>query len=65
MDIEYNKLSNSELKIILVEMENEYESLKTKIKQSLERMETLDKKYNDVKKTLDKRTKGKIWRIIL
>lgn len=60
MDIEYNKLSNSELKIILVEMENEYESLKTKIKQSLERMETLDKKYNDVKKTLDKRTKGKI-----
>lgn len=60
MDIEYNKLSNSELKIILLEMENEYESLKTKIKQSLERMETLDKKYNDVKKTLDKRTKGKI-----
>lgn len=60
MDIEYNKLSNSELKIILVEMENEYESLKTKIKQSLERMETLDKKYNDVKKTLDKRTKGKV-----
>lgn len=60
MDIEYNKLSNSELKIILIEMENEYESLKTKIKQSLERMETLDKKYNDVKKTLDKRTKGKI-----
>lgn len=60
MDIEYNKLSNSELKIILVEMENEYESLKAKIKQSLERMETLDKKYNDVKKTLDKRTKGKV-----
>lgn len=60
MDIEYNKLSNSELKIILIEMENEYESLKTKIKQSLERMETLDKKYNDVKITLDKRTKGKI-----
>lgn len=60
MDIEYNKLSNSELKIILLEMENEYESLKTKIKQSLERMETLDKKYNDVKKTLDKRTKGKV-----
>lgn len=60
MDIEYNKLSNSELKIILLEMENEYESLKIKIKQSLERMETLDKKYNDVKKTLDKRTKGKV-----
>lgn len=60
MNAEYNKLSNSELKIILVEMENEYESLKTKIKQSLERMETLDEKYNELKKTLDKRTKGKI-----
>ena len=60
MDIEYNKLSNSELKIILVELENEYESLKTKIKQSLERMEFLDRKYNDVKNTLTKRTKGKI-----
>lgn len=60
MDIEYNKLSNSELKIFLTEMENEYEALKTKIKQSLERMEILDKKYNDVKKTLEKRTKGKI-----
>lgn len=60
MDIEYNKLSNSELKVILVEMENEYESLKTKVKQSLERMESLDEKYNNVKKILEKRTKGKI-----
>ena len=59
MDIEYNKLSNSELKIILLEMENEYESLKTKIKQSLERMETLDKKYNDVKKLWIKEQKVK------
>lgn len=60
MEIDYNKLSNSELKIILVELENEYESLKTKVKQSLERMQILDVKYNDVKKTLIRRTKGKI-----
>lgn len=60
IDIDYNKLSNSELKILLIELENEYESLKIKINQSLERMEILDKRYNDVKQTLNKRTKGKI-----
>lgn len=60
IDIDYNKLSNSELKILLIELENEYESLKIKINQSLERMEILDKRYNDIKQTLNKRTKGKI-----
>ena len=43
--MDYNKLSNSELNVLLVELENEYESLKIKVKQSLERLEFLDKKY--------------------
>jgi hypothetical protein len=53
-------MSNSELKIKLIEMENEYESLKVKINNDLNRMDDLDKSYNKVKKILNKRTKGRM-----
>lgn len=60
MTTNYNLLSNSELNIILHEMENEYESVKTKIRLSIERLEVLDKKYHEIKNLLNKRTRGKI-----
>ena len=56
----YNQMSNSELRILLNEMENEYESLKNKISLSLEKMDKLDEKYIKVKNLLNIRTKGKI-----
>ena len=58
--MDYNKLSNSELNVLLVELENEYESIKIKVKQSLERLEFLDKKYIELKNILNNRTKGKL-----
>lgn len=59
-EINYEMMSNSELKIKLIEMENEYESLKVKINNDLNRMDDLDKSYNKVKKILNKRTKGRM-----
>lgn len=58
--IDYNKLANSELKLILTTLENEYETLKNKISNDLARMEFLDAKYAEVRNVLNKRTKGKI-----
>lgn len=60
MTTNYNLLSNSELNIILHELENEYESVKAKIRLNIERLEVLDKKYAEIKNLLNKRTKGKI-----
>lgn len=58
--MEYNQMSNSELRILLNEMENEYEVLKKKISNDLSNMDKLDSKYIKVKEILNKRTKGKI-----
>lgn len=59
-EIKYDLMSNSELKIKMTEMENEYEVLKTKIGDMFNRMEELDKSYDKVKKILAKRTKGRM-----
>ena len=53
-------MSNSELRILLNEMENEYEVLKNKISSDLSKMDNLDKKYIKIKDILNKRTKGKV-----
>ena len=58
--MEYNKMSNSELKILLNKMENEYEVLRNSIKNNLSKMDELDKKYMKVKTVLNNRTKGKL-----
>lgn len=60
MKTNYNLLSNAELNIILHELENEYESVKGKIRLNLERLDVLDKKYIEIKNLLNKRTRGKI-----
>ena len=59
--MDYNNLSNSELRILLNKMENEYEVLRNNIKNNLSKMNDLDDKYIKVKSVLDNRTKGKIW----
>lgn len=59
-EIKYDLMSNSELKIKMTEMENEYEVLKNKVSDILDRMEELDKSYDKVKKILNKRTKGRV-----
>lgn len=59
VEIKYDLMSNSELKLKLIELENEYEVLKNKVNDSLNRMEELDKSYDKVKKILNKRTKGR------
>ena len=59
-EIKYDMMSNSELKIKLTEMENEYEVLKVKVNDTINRMEELDKQYDKVKRILNKRTKGRM-----
>ena len=53
-------MSNAELKVLQKEMENEYEALKVKIRECMDRMQTLDKRYGQVVSILHDRTKGKI-----
>lgn len=53
-----NMLSNAELKILMKEMEFEYEALKSKIKVSMDRMSQIDNKYAQISEILQKRTKG-------
>jgi chaperonin cofactor prefoldin len=59
-EVKYDLMSNSELKIKMTEMENEYEALKFKVNGILNRMEELDKNYDKVKNILNKRTKGRM-----
>ena len=54
-EIKYDLMSNSELKIKMTEMENEYEVLRKKVSDALDRMEELDKSYDNVRKILNKR----------
>lgn len=58
--MEYNKMSNSELRILLNKMENEYEVLRNNIKNELSKMDELDGKYMKIKTVLNNRTKGKL-----
>ena len=58
MDV--NMMSNAELKILMKEMEFEYEALKNKIRMSMDKMIQIDKKYTQVLEILHKRTKGVI-----
>lgn len=56
--MEIKMMSNAELKVLMKELEFEYEALKTKIKTSMDRMNQLDKKYAQILEILHKRTKG-------
>lgn len=48
-ELKVNEMSNSEIKIKLVEYENEYNAVKNKIRNNIERLNELDKLYNQCK----------------
>jgi hypothetical protein len=58
--IDFDNLSNSEIRIKLKTLEEEYEVKKNNIAALLEEMEELDKVYDKGKTILNKRTKGKL-----
>lgn len=60
MSTKINDLSNAELKIKLTTLENEYEVVKKKINDLIDRMSVLDKEYQSIKEVLNERTKGRI-----
>mgnify|MGYP003464638215 CR=1 FL=1 len=59
-DMKYELMSNAELRVALVEMEHEYEALKEKIKNEVNRMNILDEEYIKIRQLLQNRTKGVI-----
>lgn len=58
--MQYENLSNAELKLKLHSLENEYEVVKRKINDLIEKMSSLDKEYLSVKSVLTERTKGRV-----
>lgn len=56
MDI--NMMSNAEIKVAMKELEFEYEALQTKIKNMVDRIDEIDKKYLSLSNLLNKRSKG-------
>jgi len=58
--MDYSIMSNAEIRIKMKEMEDEYEALRKKVKDNVERMDKLDDDYNEARSILEKRTKGKI-----
>ena len=58
MKEEYNNMSNSELKLKMKKLEDEYEAIKNKILTLVDRMGELDIEYDKANKIYQKRTKG-------
>ena len=52
----YNDLSNTDLKLRLKNINDEYESLKITLSKTIESMKLLTNKYKDCQGVLDKRT---------
>jgi uncharacterized coiled-coil DUF342 family protein len=57
-NINYEEISNSELKIKIHEMKNEFESYKNSITQIMKKMNDLSIEYNKCNDVLMKRTGG-------
>lgn len=55
---DFKNMSNGEINIELKNLENEYESIKNKVLNLIERMQELDKDFIEGKKELSKRSKG-------
>lgn len=55
----YLMMSNADLRVKLKTMEHEYEALKTKIKENIEKMDKLNEEYISMKEILNKRTGGR------
>lgn len=59
MEDKYLDYSNADLRIKLMTLENEYEALKSKIRESVEKMQKLDAEFITIKEVLRKRTGGR------
>ena len=55
----YLDMSNAELRIKLITIQNEFEAIKNRIKNDLDRLDELDKEYASMRQVLNKRTRGK------
>lgn len=55
--INWEILSNSEIRNKMTSMENQYESIKIKINKLIGELDTLDAEYNKAKKEIDKRSR--------
>jgi hypothetical protein len=60
MGKQYNLMSNAEIKIHLMELENEYEAIKCNVQKEISRMQELDNMYIKANTELNKRIKGTI-----
>ena len=58
MNNKYKNMSNGEIKIEMINLENKYESIKAKIMELMAEMKSLDDEYIEAKKELDNRNKG-------
>lgn len=56
----YSEMSNAELKLKLVTMENEYEVLKKTLNDLVSKMYEMDIEYNKINEIYKKRTRGRI-----
>ena len=52
----FNELYNSDLKVRLKSMNDEYEGLKITLSKTIEKMKTLANNYKECQETLNKRT---------
>lgn len=59
-ELKYTEMSNSELKLKMVSMENEYEVLKRDISNLVSKMYNMDIEYNKIKEIYNKRTRGRL-----
>ena len=57
--LKYSEMSNAELKLKLVTMENEYELLKKKLNDLVSKMYEMDIEYNKISEIYKKRTRGR------
>lgn len=57
MEIEWSTLSNAEIRMKMESMKMEYEAIKNKINFYVDKLDELDKNYNNASKELNKRSK--------
>lgn len=58
--LKYSEMSNAELKLKLVTMENEYEVLKKTLNDLISKMYEMDIEYNKINDIYIKRTRGRL-----
>lgn len=55
--MQWSDMSNTEIRIKMSSMEEEYESIKNNINNLISKLDSLDNEYNNAKKELEKRNR--------